>query len=200
MGTAGAAARGHPAHGLLLPEGTAYGWTATGRWAYFPDREAKAAYMRAAAHHDALNPEVRSWAKEFDRLRLEERAAAILRFVQECIRYERDPATFDRDGTRHGIELLDSAPVGLFRGYGDCDLKARLFVALCLASGLVAEIDPVFRGAYRFPHVRAKVLRVTGETSVAPQQWDVADPTIINSTIGHLPDHPLTTWNEAACP
>ena len=112
----------------------------------------------------------------------------------------RDPATFDRDGPRHGIELLDSAPVGLFRGYGDCDLKARLFVALCLASGLVAEIDPVFRGAYGFPHVRAKVLRATGETSGAPQQWDVADPTIINSTIGHLPDHPLTTWNEAACP
>jgi hypothetical protein len=188
-------AHGHPAHGPLLPEGTAYGWTATGRWAYFPDRDAKAAYMRAAAHHDALSPEVRSWAREFTPLSPEERAAAILRFCQEDIRYERDPATFDPDGTRHGIELLDSAPVGLFRAYGDCDLKARLFVALCLASGLVAEIDPVFRGAYGFPHVRAKVLRGTGETSGAPQQWDVADPTIVNSTIGHLPDHPLTSWN-----
>ena len=55
---------------------------------------------------------------------------AILRFCQECIRYERDPSWHDLHGDRHGIELLDSSAVGLQRRYGDCDLKARLFVAL----------------------------------------------------------------------
>jgi hypothetical protein len=73
--------------------------------------------MIAAAEHDALDPQVISWAQQFLALPEEERAPAILRFVQNCIRYERDPAWFDEAGVRHGIELLDSAATGFFRGY-----------------------------------------------------------------------------------
>jgi hypothetical protein len=81
----------------------------------------------------------------------EERAAAILRFCQECLRYERDPSWQDVHGQRHGIELLDSSAVGLQRGYGDCDLKARLFVALCLSSGSTLGLSRSFVGTRASP-------------------------------------------------
>ena len=181
---------GEPAHGPRLPPGSAYGWRANARWIHFADREAKAKYMSKAAQHDSEDPILVGWARQFNRLPVDKCAAAVLRFVQRCIRYERDPAWFDAQGTRHGIELLDSAAVGLHRGYGDCDLKARLFVALCLACGVAADIEPVFTGENGFPHVRARVLRATSET--AGERWETADPTIVNSTIGHLPRKALT--------
>ena len=182
---------GEPAHGPQLPAVSAYGWRASTRWINFADREAKAKYMGEAARHDAKDPILLSWARQFEGLPSEARAAAILRFVQRCIRYERDPAWFDAEGTRHGIELLDSAAVGLHRGYGDCDLKARMFVALCLACGVAAEVEPVFTGENGFPHVRARVLTESSETGA--ERWETADPTIVNSTIGHLPRKALTT-------
>jgi len=197
-------AHGHPAHGPALPPGSLYVWRAHARSVIFPNREAKAAYMAEAAVHDTEDPRVLGWAPVFRQLPLADRAAAISRFCQKCIRYTRDPGIIDPDGTRHGIEVLDSSAVGLDRGYGDCDLKARLFVALCLLSGLDAVIEPVFSGENGFPHVRARVHTPGSETSGAwdPRlrpAWssrtcgpDTADPTIVNSTIGHLPAHPRT--------
>jgi hypothetical protein len=178
---------GHPAVGPMLPAGAAYGWRGAARWINFADREAKAAYMADAARHDAEDPAVLRWARAFRGLPRPDREEAILRFVQRCIRYERDPAWFDAQGTRHGIELLDSSAVGLHRGYGDCDLKARVFVALCLAAGVPAAIEPVFRGETGFPHVRARV-------RMRDDEWETADPTIVNSTIGKLPRHALTVF------
>jgi hypothetical protein len=183
---------GQPAHGPVLPPGASYGWRGVGRWVSFADREDKARYMAEAARHDAEDPAVRSWARQFLRLPVEERADRVLEFVQACIRYEQDPAWYGPNRERHGVELLDSSAVGLHRAYGDCDLKARLFVALCLASGVEAKIDPVFRGDTGFPHVRAKVLRRSSETG--GEGWDVADPTITNSAIGRLPRQPQTKF------
>jgi hypothetical protein len=178
---------GEPAHGPALPRGATLGWRGHARWVTFPDREAKAAYMQAAAEDDRWDPAVIFSAARFMRLPRAARPAAILLFVQLCVRYERDPATHDAAGARHGIELLDSSAVGLNRGYGDCDLKARLFVSTCLASGCRAKIDPVFTGENGFTHVRA-VVWVDGPG------WQVADPTIVNSKIGWLPAHPLTAF------
>jgi hypothetical protein len=185
-------ARGQPAHGPSLPRGTSHGWRGHARWVTFPDREAKAAYMQAAAEDDRWDPVVISWAQQFLRLPIEERAPAILRFVQRCVRYERDPGTHDETGVRHGIELLDSSAAGFNRGYGDCDLKARMFVSLCLASERLAKIAPVFTGENGFPHVRAEVWVDGGETAGAG--WEVADPTIVNSEIGKIPPRPLTVF------
>lgn len=103
---------GHPAHGPLLPPGASHGWLGNARWVSFRNREDKARYMAEAARQDAEDPQVIAWAKQFMLLPREERAAAILNFVQRCIRYERDPAWWDRNGNRHGIELLDSSSVG----------------------------------------------------------------------------------------
>ena len=185
-------ARGQPAHGPALPPGAAHGWRGHARWVTFPNREAKAEYMAEAAEHDQEDPAVLSWARQFSGLQVEERAPAILRFVQRCVRYERDPGTHDAAGVRHGIELLDSSAVGFNRGYGDCDLKARMFVALCLACGCRAKVSPVFAGENGFPHVRAEVWVDGGET--AGGGWEVADPTIVNSEIGKLPRKPLTAF------
>jgi len=188
-------ARGEPAHGPALPTGAAYGWRGAGRWVHFRNREDKARYMAEAAKHDAEDPAIRAWARHFQACCARAGvalAAAILHFCQRDIRYERDPAWFEDDGTRHGIELLDSSAVGLNRGYGDCDLKARMFVALCLAAGVPAEIEPVFKGENGFPHVRARVLSPSGETGGST--WETADPTIVNSQIGRLPKHALTAF------
>jgi hypothetical protein len=136
---------------------------------------------------------VRDWARQFVPLPEECRAEAILRFCQDCVRHERDPARRDAEGNQHGIELLDSSAVCLHPGYGDCDAKARLFVALCLACGLHAAIEPIFRGKEGFPHVRARVL-VESREAGAPPTWQVADPTIVNSGIGRLPRRPRTVW------
>ena len=172
--------------GPELSPGASYEQHGGGLWVVFPGREAKAQYMAEAALRDARDPAVISWAHQFMALPPEQRAAAILRFCQLGLRYQRDPAWHDQAGNRHGIEVLDSSAVLLFRGYGDCDAKTRLFLALCKACGVPARLDPVFRGAEGFPHVRAEVLdETTG-------RWLIADPSIANSTIGHLPPHNRT--------
>ena len=188
-------AHDHPVTGPELPPGAEVVWVGQGRWVTFQSREDKAAYMARAAEHDAHDPMVLRWAQRFMALPIDERPLAILRFDQHAIRYERDPATWDEDGTRHGIELLDSAATGLQRGYGDCDLKARLYVALCLACGVPGKIDPVFRGETGFPHVRAKVWARREDAEVgAPKEWLIADPTMVNQErLGELPEHPRTS-------
>ena len=59
-----------------------------------------------------------------------------------------------------------------------------------------ADIEPVFTGETGFPHVRARVLAETSET--AGERWETADPTIVNSTIGHLPRKALTAFPREA--
>src|SRR5262249_33059268 len=93
--------------------------------------------MTDEAIRDGQHPRVKQWAAEFEKLPPgAPRAAAILRFCQYSIDYVRDP----------GEEVLESADVVLLRGYGDCDAKERLFVALCTACGIAARALPVFRG------------------------------------------------------
>lgn len=143
----------------------------TARPLYFRDHFEKAAYMQQGAERDADAPLVRAWASQFAHgTSPRARAEAILSFCQFAIDYVNDP----------GVEILDSASVALVRGFGDCDAKSRLFVALCLACRIPARIQPRFReGGKRFPHVLAAVH--------LDDHWYEADPTILNSRIGHIP-------------
>ena len=65
-------------------------------------------------------------------------------------------------------------------------------------SEVPVEIDPVLVGEDEFPHVRSKVWyaaeELRGWYGIEPEAagWLVADPTIVNSTIGHLPRRALT--------
>ena len=150
----------------------------------FATKEAKAAFMTRESIHDATLTEVQRWAAVFRPLPHRERAIAILRFVQS-LEYVRDP----------GAEYLEDAEVSLLRGWGDCDAKERVFVALCTACGLPAVADPVFRGD-QFPHVAAMV----GLPERAPAggwalRWYKTDPTIQNSTVGWIPPYRYAQTN-----
>ena len=134
----------------------------------FPSNLAKARYMAEAGAADVLQHEVQRWAAVFNKLPLPDRPAAILRFCQYALDYVRDPKR----------EVLEDSSVTLLRGYGDCDAKARVFVALCRACGVRARIYPV-RPAEDFPHVLAEVM-IGG-------QWCRADPTVLNSAINDIP-------------
>lgn len=136
----------------------------------------KARFMKAGSIADLRLPEVQRWAAVFLRLPLNERPAAILRFCQYNIDYVRDPHR----------EVLEDSAVTLLRGYGDCDAKARVFVALCRASGVVARELPI-RPEYDFPHILAEVF-VGG-------RWRRADPTILNSSIDRIPPSRLAITN-----
>jgi transglutaminase-like putative cysteine protease len=151
---------------------------------HFPTKEAKAAYMTEQAIADAGLPEVQRWAAVFRALPLTERVPAILRFAQ-MLEYVRDP----------GEEWLEDAEVTLLRGYGDCDAKERVFVALCTACGIPAVGVPVFRGE-SFPHVMAAAYAPlpAGSNGVV-WRWMKVDPTIQNSGLGWIPPYRLAKTN-----
>lgn len=145
----------------------------------FRDIYEKADYLERGAQADAYNGAVVRWARQFDEIEDERlRAESILRFCQICVKYVNDP----------GYEVLDSSEVALVRGFGDCDVKARLFVGLCVASGLEAKTEPIFQGT-RFPHIRAKV-RLRGA-------WQSCDPCVVNSSVGQIPTQGAKTeWRQ----
>lgn len=144
----------------------------------FRSKEDKARYMSEQAIQQAAQPGVQFWAVQFRRLPPHERAPAILRFVQYGIEYVRDPAE----------EVLEDAEVTLLRGFGDCDAKEAVFVALCNACGIPAVGVPVFRGD-RFPHVMAAVRVPVRHGPFVRLQWVEADPTIQNSALGWIPPY-----------
>jgi hypothetical protein len=182
-----------------LPPGARYLHIGVRRHVVFPTRADKVRYMREAGIRDARDPIVLSWTNQFWPLPRPARERAILRFAQIAIRYERDPSWYDAEGKRHGVEVLDSPAVVVHRGFADCDAKERFFRALCLACDVPAEMDPVLVGTNAFPHVRSKVwyaapeLRRWYAIDADAPGWLVADPTIVNSTIGHLPRHAVTS-------
>lgn len=185
-------------HCPALPVGTRYLVGGTQRRVVFPTRADKVQYMREAGIRDAASPVVVSWARQFEGLPRPARERAILRFAQVAIRYERDPAWYDARGRRHGVEVLESPGVVAQRGFGDCDAKERFFRAICIACEVPAEIDPVLVGEDEFPHVRSKVWYEAGELrgwyglEADEPGWLVADPTIVNSSIGRLPQRVMT--------
>jgi hypothetical protein len=150
----------------------------------FATKEQKAAFMSEQAIRDAQRPEVQHWAGVFRGLPITERAPAILRFAQS-LEYVRDP----------GEEWLEAADVTLSRGWGDCDAKERIFVALCVASGIPAVGVPVFRGD-QFPHeMAAAFVPVVAGGRFYGWRWLDADPTIQNSTLGWIPPYRLARTN-----
>ncbi len=142
----------------------------------FPTGLAKAQYMKRASIADASLDAVLRWARVFRELPLDARAPAILKFCQYALDYVRDPKR----------EVLEDSTVTLTRGFGDCDAKSRVFIALCLACGIAARSFPV-RPEADFPHVLAEVYW--------RGMWQRADPTILNSAIGRVPPGAMAVTN-----
>ncbi|OFW65967.1 MAG: hypothetical protein A2Y74_05390 [Actinobacteria bacterium RBG_13_63_9] len=84
--------------------------------------------------------------------------------LAQCV--ARDNVRFVRDTARVGEEDIAGytrtpgrldAVEALVRGWDDCDAKARLFVALCLAQRVPAKMMPLENGAGMLQHVYAAV-------------------------------------------
>jgi transglutaminase-like putative cysteine protease len=119
-------------------------------------------FLRTAPAIDAQEPAVRDVARDLFRAV----GGHPERFVRLAAAYCRDVIEYQTDTDRVGQE--DIQPKGelsdiLARGIDDCDGKARLFVALCLAVGLDAEMvdhwkrDDLAPGGFDLFHVSAKV-------------------------------------------
>jgi transglutaminase-like putative cysteine protease len=146
----------------------------------FKGPDEKANWLDAMAALDARLPETRALARRFamspynDPNQLGALARQFHRFVRDSIKYVRDP---------HAEEFTDSDTI-LLRGYGDCDDKARLYVALCRSAGIVARIRPCFVGD-DFVHVQAETLLSDCEHGAACFQEDPGCQWCLSELIVH---------------
>ncbi len=168
--------------------------SSTGREIIFRTLEEKARWLDAAASFDALRKGIQRVASRFtSEPRPEIRTRNIHRFVRDRIHYERD---FQLSRNLPGEEFADS-PTVLRRGYGDCDDKARLFVALMRAAELVrplgteARIRAVFRKhPVDFVHVQAEVRWPQSKLTqrADPNGWILAELILRGCELGQNPD------------
>lgn len=123
----------------------------------------------------------------------EARTRAIQRWVRDNIRYVYD---FRVSQGMRGEEFADTQTC-IDRGYGDCDDKSRVFVALVRAAervtplGPQARIRPVFRPhPLEFVHVQAEVRWWGSDTNprAMPGGWLLAELILAGCEIGQNPD------------
>jgi hypothetical protein len=179
----------------------------------FDSLTAKANWLDAAASLDALRAEVQTQAKRFLGYgNAEARTRAIQRWVRDNIKYQYD---FRVSQSMPGEEFADTSSA-ISRGFGDCDDKARVFVALVRAVEMVrgartrasqgvsehplrdpqkpevyARIRPVFtRMPEQFVHVQAEVKWPRSELheNAMPGGWLLAELIVKGCEIGQDPD------------
>jgi len=168
--------------------------SSTNRVLGFDSLTAKANWLDAAAGLDALRAEVQAQAKRFLAYGdAEARTRAIQRWVRDNIKYQYD---FRVSQSLPGEEFADTSSL-LKRGFGDCDDKARAFVALVRAAemvqplGVKARIRPVFTKVPRmFVHVQAEVTWPRSELHENAMQggWLLAELIVKGCEIGQDPD------------
>lgn len=109
-------------------------------------------FLASAPASDAKTPEIQSIAQA---LWLVARRSPWPEwcFAQLALALARDCVLYQLDTDRVGREQIDGytdpqgpADIILTRGVDDCDGKARLFVAVCLAGGLPANMVPRWTG------------------------------------------------------
>lgn len=162
----------------------------------FKSLEEKAAWLDANAGLDALRGQVQDHAKRFLGLPdAESRTRAIQRWVRDNILYQYDWRTSQ---WLPGEEFADTSST-LERGFGDCDDKARAFVALVRAAEMQkplnvrARIRPVFAKLpdERFVHVQAEVKWPRSqlhENAILPGGWLLSELIVRGCEIGQDPD------------
>lgn len=153
---------------------------------------AKWEFLERAPQIDRTNPEIVARAKALRRAAgRSDLHFAMLAFAlaRDCIPYVTDTARVGGEDiagyTRPAratdpVDALNRAASGEGKRAGDdCDAKARLFVALCLAAGLSARMVPRWSGA-RLAHVSAAV-RLGGK-------WWHAETTLARARLGERED------------
>jgi transglutaminase-like putative cysteine protease len=160
-----------------------------------PDELAKWEFLLGAPMRDAFgnentgNEQLRQIAK-----RLREVASLSAfpdwTFASLCLSLSRDGIRYETDTKRVGREQIDGytdpyvSPLEPYRrGTDDCDAKARLFVALCLAGGLQATMVPRWRGG-RLVHVYGRV-NVLSPAEHSPR-WHTAETILRRARLGDV--------------
>lgn len=154
----------------------------------------KASWLDGASSLDALRGSTMQAVKRFTGIDdAEERTRAIQRWVRDNIRYVYD---FRVTQGQRGEEFADT-PTAIRRGYGDCDDKSRIFVALVRAAerakplGVQARIRPVFkRHPVEFVHVQAEARWWGSEIHprAMPGGWLLCELILKGCEIGQDPD------------
>jgi len=123
------------------------------------DRE-KWAFLERAPGRDATEPALRDTARSLHRAALGDARVFVHlahALARDGIRYKTDTARVGGEDIAGYTRRQSHALEALERGTDDCDAKARLFVALCLAAGLRARMVPKWDGAI-LRHVSAAVV------------------------------------------
>jgi transglutaminase-like putative cysteine protease len=103
----------------------------------------------------------------------------------------RDAIRFESDVKRTGAEDIagltrtpaeSDAIDALERGSDDCDAKARLFVALCLAMGVQGRMAPIWKRDEKGPYLA----HVFGEALIEGR-WMYAETTLSRARLGDYP-------------
>lgn len=166
-----------------------------GRTLAWDTLEEKARWLDAAASLDALRGQVQAFARRFLHYpTAEARTRALQRWVRDNVRYQYD---FRSLVGFPGEEFSDSSST-LDRSFGDCDDKARLFVALVRAAEMLkplfarARIRPIFAQVpdERFVHVQAEVKWPRSELheNAMGGGWLLAELIVKGCEIGQNPD------------
>ncbi len=126
-----------------------------------PDDE-KWKLLSEIVHSDAKNPKLKHMAELIWELSQEQP----IRFFKLALAVARDGIEYESDIKQFGHEDIagitrapepDDAIEAYTRGHDDCDAKARLFVALCLAQGFNARLWPLRKHGV-LQHVAGEVL------------------------------------------
>jgi len=115
-------------------------------------------FLAAAPHLDCRDAKIQKLAARL--LECAQRDPVRFANLAQCV--ARDNVRFVRDTARIGEEDIAGytrvpgrldAVEALVRGWDDCDAKARLFVALCLAVGIPARMEKIVNRAGALQHV-----------------------------------------------
>lgn len=152
-----------------------------------PEEVKKWRFLAGAPHADALHPEIQVVADAL--WKVAKTRDAYLELVH-CL--ARDVIRYATDTARVGTEDIagytrepkrNDAVEALHRRLDDCDAKARLFVALCLAKGIRAKMQPLWESRAgnlgRLAHVYAAVL--------IDERWLPVECTLKRARIGDEP-------------
>lgn len=157
------------------------------------DRE-KWELLQEVCISDSKNPKIIRMAKLIWELSQSEP----MRFFRLTLAVARDGVKFESDIKQFGGEHIagitrppqpDDAVDAYTRGYDDCDAKARLFVAICLAAGFQARLWPLWRDGI-LQHVAAEVHW--------QKKWLHAETIVARARLGELhlevPKEPNGKW------
>ncbi len=154
--------------------------------------EQKWEYLRGIPMLDAEHQEIRTLAQQLraaSNMQPRRLAQLIMTVARDWIRQTNDVALRGGEDIA-GLTRLpsgDDAIDALKRGEDDCDAKARLFVALCIASGLLARMVSrwkVYPATERTP--RGRTLTHVSAEVFLDGKWEPVELTLSRARLGEM--------------